>query len=429
MIKNQILVVDDENDIALLIKDILSDDNNEIFVANEKESALEILSTQNIDLVLLDIWLENQNDGLELLKIIKNKNSLTQVIMISGHGNIQIATDTLKLGAYDYIEKPFDSKKLKVLVRNALENQKLKKIIESKDALSERFIEIVGNSRIMHNVRNLSNEASKNESRVFLYGEIGVGKKLVSRYIHKNSIHANENFTLLNASNISIINNISAFLENYYGTIFFDEITDFPIYFQKSLLSFINYNHKNKFRIISSSSKKSLKDDLMFDQELFSRLSIININIPSLGERISDMRELCEHFVNYFVEFSHVKRKTFSEDAINKLQTYEWSRNVEQLKKTIEWILLYYNYENCNEIDARMLSPEILNKINKNAFNIEKILSMNLKDAREEFEKYYLAMQIKKNNYSVTRTAEIIEMDRSALHRKLKNLNLECELL
>ena len=429
MIKNQILIVDDENDIALLIKDILSDDDHEIFVANEKESALEILSTQNIDLALLDIWLENQNDGVELLKIIKNKNSLTQVIMISGHGNIQIATDTLKLGAYDYIEKPFDSKRLKVLVRNALESQKLKKIIESRDSLSEKFIEIVGTSRIMQNVRNLSNEASKNESRVFLYGEIGVGKKLVSRYIHKNSIHANENFTLINASNTSIIHNISEFLENYYGTIFFDEITNFPIYFQKSLLSFINNNHKNKFRIISSSSQKNLKDESLFDQELLSRLAITNINIPPLSERISDMNDLCEYFMNYFVEFSQVKRKTFSEDAINKLQTYEWSGNVEQLKKTIEWILLYYNYENCDEIDARMLSPEILNKINKNAFNIEKILSMNLKDAREEFEKYYLSMQIKKNNYSVTRTAETIDMDRSALHRKLKNLNLECELL
>jgi two-component system nitrogen regulation response regulator NtrX len=433
MKNSKILIVDDEDDIALLMKDILSDDNYEILIANKKEDALKILSESPIDLVLLDIWLENQNDGIELLKIIKNKNSLIQVIMISGHGNIQIATETLKLGAYDYIEKPFNSKKLKILVKNALEHQKLKKILENKDPLSEEFIQIIGSSKITQNIRNVAFEASKNESRVFLHGEIGVGKKLISHYIHKNSAHANENFTIINSSNTSIINNIPQFLENYYGTILLDEITNFPIYFQKSLLGFINsnFNSKNKFRIISSSSKKL--DDLMgenlFDQELLSRLSIKNIYIPSLRERIADIEELCNHFIDYFVKFSHVTSKTLTEDAINKLQTYEWNGNIEQLKKTIEWLLIYYNYEEKKEINAQMLNPELLNKINKNFFNIEKILSMNLKDAREEFEKYYLSMQIKKNNYSVTKTAEKIDMDRSALHRKLKSLNLECELL
>ena len=429
--KNQILIVDDELDIALLMKDILSDDDYNIMIANKKEDALEILSKHQIDLVLLDIWLENQNDGIELLKIIKNKNSSIQVVMISGHGNIQVATDALKLGAYDYIEKPFNSKKLKMLVKNAIEYQKLKNIIENKDPLSKKFIQIIGSSKIIQNIRNLAIEASKNESRVFIYGEIGVGKKLISRYIHKHSIHAKENFTIINSSDTSIINNISQFLENYYGTVLFNEIADFPMYFQKSLLGFINNNYKNKFRIISSSSKKNddLTDESLFDQELLARLSTTKINLPNLCERISDIKELCEYFVDYFIEFSHVARKIFTEDAINKLQTYEWGGNIEQLKKTIEWLLIYYNYEDSSEINARMLSPEISNKINKNVFNVEKILSMNLKDAREEFEKYYLAMQIKKNNFSVTKTAEKIDMDRSALHRKLKNLNLEYELL
>jgi two-component system nitrogen regulation response regulator NtrX len=429
--KSTILIVDDENDISTLIKDILSDENYEILISNNKKNTIDVLSKNHVNLVLLDIWLENQNDGLDLLKIIKSKNSSIQVIMISGHGNIQIATETLKLGAYDYIEKPFNSKKLKILVKNALEYQKLKNIVESKDFLSQKFIEIIGSSKAIQNVRNFSIEMSKNESRVLLLGEIGVGKKLIGRYIHKNSIHVNENFTIINSSDVSIINNIGQFLENYHGTIFFDEIMNFPVYFQKSLLSFINNNlYSNKFRIISSSSKKidNLIESNLFDNELFERLSIAQINIPSLNERISDIKELCKYFVDYFVEFSQVNRKIFTDDAINKLQTYDWSGNIEQLKKIIEWLLIYYNYNEDDKIDSQMLSPEIFNKINDNIFNVEKVLSMNLKDAREEFEKYYISMQIKKNNFSVTKTAEKIDMDRSALHRKLKSLNLENEL-
>ncbi len=356
-----ILIVDDEVDIAELIQDILSDEQYTIFIAHNRETSTKILSENKIDLVLLDIWIEGQNDGIELLKEIKNRNSSVQVIMISGNGNIEIATKSLKLGAYDYIEKPFNSEKLKTIARNCLENQKLKTALENKDFINNKYIEIIGESKIMQNVRNLALEASQNDTRVFLSGEIGVGKKLIGRYIHKNSHHCYENFTIINNSNHEIINNIWKFLENYHGTVFFHEIAEFPIYFQKNLLSIINAqnsSYKSTFRIISSSSKnpKSLIELNLIDGELYERLKIMYIEIPPLRNRISDIALLCEFFIKYFVEFSGVNDKVFSEDAINKLQSYDWDGNVEQLKKIIEWILIYHNFSEGNIINSLMIS-------------------------------------------------------------------------
>jgi two-component system nitrogen regulation response regulator NtrX len=430
-----ILLVDDEKDITDLIQDILHEKNSNyhITIANSFKDAEILINKFFFDTILLDIWLHNQNDGVELLKAIRERNKNTQVIMISGHGNIKIALQCIRIGAYDYLEKPFKSDKLRIVVKNALEVAQMKKTLSAQELLNDKFTKIVGKSKAISHIRILADEASSNNSRVFINGGGGLGKKLIGRYIHKKSHYKNDQFIVINSSNSIVNGNFRMLYHEFKGTVFLEEITNFPLHFQKSLLDFINSSQfhnsgKQEFRIITSNSR-NIQETIkagFFNQDLFNRLNAVTINVPALCNRIEDIPELCKFFINYFVELNHLSFKEFTEDAIYKLQQYDWPGNVTQLKSIIEWILMNNNHLKAQNIDSSRIAMNIFDN-NVNNFDTQKILQLQLKDARDEFEKYYLLFHLKRYSLSITKTADYIKMDRSALHRKLKSLRVDCE--
>ena len=434
-----ILLVDDEKDITDLIQDILHERNSNyhITIANSFKEAEILINKKNFDAALLDIWLHNQNDGVELLKAIREKNKNTQVIMISGHGNIKIALQCIRIGAYDYIEKPFKSDKLRIIVKNALEIAQIKKDLSAQELLNDKFTQIIGKSKAISHIRTIADEAANNNSRVFINGANGVGKKLIGKYIHKKSHYKNEQFIVINSSSSIVNGNFGMLYHEFKGTIFLDEITNFPLHFQKSLLDFINSNQfqnqfhtsgQQEFRIITSNSR-NIQETIkagFFNQDLFHRLNAVTINVPSLCNRIEDIPELCKFFINYFVESNHLLFKEFTEDAIYKLQQYDWPGNVAQLKSIIEWILMNNNHLKSQKIDSSKIAINIFDNSSNN-FDTQKILQLPLKEARDEFEKYYLLFHLKRHSLSITKTADYIKMDRSALYRKLKGLGVDFE--
>ncbi len=430
-----ILLVDDERDITDLIQEILYERNSNynITIANSFKDAETLIMNKSFDLALLDIWINNQNDGIDLLKIIKEKSKATQVVMISGHGNIKVAVQCIKIGAYDYIEKPFKSDKLRIIAKNALEIFSMKKAVYAQELLDNKFTQIVGKSKIMTQIREIADECAGNSSRVFINGGSGTGKKLIAHYIHKKSQYKNEPFNIINISS-SIINwNFGALYQVFRGTLFLEDITNFPLHFQKSLLDFINSNQFNskgqqEFRIITSNSQ-NIQETIkagFFSQDLFNRLNAVTINVPALKSRIEDIPELCRFFINYFVESNSLLFKEFTDDAMYKLQTYDWPGNVAQLKLVIEWIMMNNNHSKLKKIDASKITTNIFSN-NASNFDIQKILPFPLKEARDEFEKYYLLFHLRRNSLSISKTAEHIKIDRSSLHRKLKGLGIDFE--
>ena len=423
-----ILIVDDEKEITALLREIILEINPEydVIVANNYHNAKRLISEKRIDIALLDIWLENQSDGIELLKLLKIENPDSQAIMISGHGNISAALQSVKIGALDYIEKPIRSARLKIAVNNALNVLKLKNFVSKNEETENQFLEIVGKSKFSNELRSLSSELSSDNRRVFITGEQGTGKNFLAKYIHKLS----KQKKFLTITRDLYDSHRSEFLENgFNGTIYLKEVTDFPKNYQIELLQLINSSNQNNTRIISSTNKniEYATNAGFFDSELYLRLNTVKINMQNLNNRIEDIPDFCDFFVNYFVKINNSRAKHFSESAIYRLQNYQWHENIAQLKNVIEWILSAYSHKDSAEIiEPDMLSPTILHK---NIFNVERILPMLLKDARDEFEKYYLIFHLKRNNSSITKTAEAVGLDRSSLHRKLKGLGIECENL
>jgi two-component system nitrogen regulation response regulator NtrX len=427
-----ILIVDDEKDITDLITDILSDSKAgyQISVANSFENAKSLIENRNFSVALLDIWLDDQDDGIKLLELIKRKDKNTQVIMISGHGNIRIALKSVRIGAFDYLEKPFKSSKLRILVKNAIEFGKMTNILSREDRIEERYSEIIGSSDVILEAKKLIDQASRDETRVLLLGEPGTAKKNIARYIHKNSKYRDGFFNFITPH----ANNSRFLLPNQpEGTLYFEEIGKFSLDFQENLLEFLNESQFNsdgsgavhQFKIITSTSQDldELINKNQFNHDLYLRIKTAEIKIPPLRKRVSDIGALCESFINYFVDLKNLPRISLKKNAIYKLQNYEWPGNLDQLKSVIEWIMINNNQDGA-EVDANKI---ILDAFHGKGFSLEKTFAMDLKEARDEFEKQYLSFHLKKNNFSVTKTAEDVGMDRSALHRKLKNLGVTCE--
>ena len=446
---NKILIVDDERDIAELIKDILLDEKYEVLIcssredgtnkSNIKEDAFAMVKENNIAVILLDIWLVGQNDGIELLEKIKAEGSLKdiEIVMISGHGNIRAAVRAIQCGAYDYIEKPFRTDKLKVIVRNAFESNRMKAKINESNKINDQFIDLIGLCPKINEVRGLALKYAKTNSRILITGDEGSGKELLARFIHKQSAYAGGAFTVITHLHQIVVNNLE--IENLTGTIFIDEILQFPIHFQKSLLSFINklqFDNEKLYncRIIVSSSVdlEDVDPKNNLHQDLYNRINIIKIHMPNLNERIMDMDDLVDFFVRYFCTISDCTHKKFkfSECALLKLQSFNWFGGVKQLKSMIEWLLLNKNntMTDNNEIiiTSEMLIPEIFStQASSSPLDVGQLLKMNIKEAKDLFEKYYLQVHLKRAGGSISKAAEIVDMDRSALHRKLKYLNIE----
>ncbi len=463
MLKNKIsiLVVDDEIDICEMVAETLRDENYNALIATNYETAVDKLTNENITLLITDIWMNNDTTaGLKLLTFSQNNNPLIPVIMMSGHGNIETAVKAAKNGAYDFIEKPFKAERLILLVEKALQDRNLKlKVLDFELKESERMA-LIGSSTIFKNIKQKLNKIALTNSRALITGPSGSGKELIARWIHKKSNRGSFPFIVascatlsperveqvlfgwneLNSERKNSQSNIGLFEQANYGTLFFDEICDLPLQTQGKLVqaiqdqSFYKIGSNKKInvdvRIISASNKDllaSIQKGLL-REDLFYRLSVVPIEVPPLHTRGEDIIDLLNHFLNVLRKDFGSNILKFSSETLVILENYEWPGNVRQLKNTIEWLNIMYGNQKNLIILPSHLPPEILGYNKKETRNdITNQFSLSLKDARKAFEENYLKEQLKRFKGSIAKTSTFIGMDRSALHRKLKELNINID--
>ena len=448
-----ILVIDDNPDIRFLICNILKEQNfNVRSAANYDQAVLEI-NKKIPDLAIIDIKLDKTDkDGIDLLKLINKKNKLTPIIMISGHATVAIAVEAIRLGAYEFIEKPFSTEKIINYVNRALENAALK---QEKDIIENKLFhsfDLIGKSPSIIKIKKTIEKLSTSESRVLISGPTGSGKELVARKIHKNSMRSKEPFVILNAAllkentyekelfgeefddgNISF----GALERANKGTLLIDEVSEIPFETQANVLrvlidqKFKRLNGskyiKVNIRLISSTSKNlnNLVENNKFREDLFHRLNVVPIDLLSLSSRTEDIPLLIEYFKEKLSEINGVQQPMIDIKNDN-LYTYNWPGNVRELRNLVERLTILSANESKQDIsklmDDILLSSQTLDN---DKSRLEKTFSSPLKEAREYFEKEYLLTQLKKNHGNISKTADFIGMERSALHRKLKSLGIK----
>ncbi len=460
MLKNKIsiLVVDDEIDICEMVAETLRDENYNAIIATNFDLAVNIIKNENINLLITDIWMNNDaNAGLNLLSFSQNHDPLIPVIMMSGHGNIETAMKAAKNGAFDFIEKPFKAERLILLIEKALEDRKLKlKVLDFESKENERMT-LIGKSFTFKNIKQNLNKIASTNSRVLITGPSGSGKELIARWIHKKSNRASFPFIIASCATLSPerveqvlfgwnektdegnnnLSNLGLFEQANNGTLFFDEICDLPLQTQAKLVqaiqdqSFYKIGSNKKIsvdvRIISASNNNLIEfiKEGTLREDLFYRLSVAPIEVPPLNKRSEDIADLIVHFLNLLArDFGNNTLKLSSETLVI-LKNYDWPGNVRQLKNILEWLNIMYGKHKNFIITPLHLPPEILghNKEDEND-DISNQLSLSLKDARKIFEKKYLKGQLKRFKGSIAKTSTFIGMDRSALHRKLKELDI-----
>ena len=449
----EILVIDDNPDIRFLICNILEDQNFKVRSAANYDQAVVEINKRLPDLAIIDIKLDKPDkDGIDLLKIVNKKNKQIPVIMISGHATVQIAVEAIRLGAYEFIEKPFSKEKILNYVNRGLESASLKKekdIIENK--LFHSF-DLVGQSPSIFKVKKIIEKLSTTESRILISGPTGSGKELVARKIHKNSLRSKDPFVIINAAllkeqtyekelfgeefddgNISF----GALERANKGTLLIDEVSEIPFETQANVLRVLidqkfkringSKNINVNIRLISSTSKNlvDLVKENKFREDLYHRLNVMPIELSSLSSRTEDIPLLIDYFKNKLSEINGVQIPDI--DIKNdSLYTYNWPGNVRELRNLIERITILSSNESkqkINKIIDDVLNPASKNEDNKNI--LEHSLQAPLKEAREFFEREYLATQLKKHHGNISKTADFIGMERSALHRKLKSLGIK----
>ena len=451
--KHEILVIDDNSDIRFLICKILNDNNYTVRSAANYDQAINEINKKLPNLAIIDIKLDKgDKDGIDLLKLIMKLKKNTPVIMISGHANVQIAVEAIRIGAYEFVEKPFSTEKLLNYVHRAIESSNLKKEklnLESK--LFHSFDFIGQNSEILK-IKKTIEKLSLAESRVLISGPTGSGKELLARKIHKNSPRSESPFVVLNAALLqeekyekqlfgeeyedgSIDYGILESANN--GTLLIDEVSEIPLETQSSILRvLIDQKFKRingskdiyvNIRILSSTSKnlKKLVETKEFREDLFHRINVVPIHLPSLQSRMEDIPLLINYFKKKVSEINGVAEANIDTDN-GLLYSYSWPGNIRELRNLVERITILSLNE--NQKDTNKLLTEILNDSPKNIENQNKIMdtfSYPLKEAREQFEKNYLTSQLKKNKGNISKTADFIGMERSALHRKLKLLGIK----
>ena len=449
----EILVIDDNPDIRDLVSGILKDQNFNVRSAANYDQAVFEINKKLPDLAIIDIKLDKvDKDGIDLLKLVTKKDKFTPVIMISGHATVQIAVEATRLGAYEFIEKPFSKEKILNYVKRALESSQLKKeknIIENK--LFHSF-DLIGNSPSIVKVKKIIEKLSTSESRVLISGPTGTGKELVARKIHKNSLRSKEPFVIINAALLKESayekelfgeefedGNISfgALERANKGTLLIDEVSEIPYETQANVLRVLidqKFKRLNgskdinvNIRLISSTSKNlsELVKVNKFREDLYHRLNVIPIELASLSSRTEDIPLLITYFKKKLSEINGVQQSLIEINNDN-LYTYNWPGNVRELRNLVERITILTANEKKNDINK--LIEDILNpskSLDLNQNLLEKSFTSPLKEARKHFEKEYLLTQLKKNHGNISKTAEFIGMERSALHRKLKELGIK----
>jgi len=450
--KHEVLVIDDNFDIRNLISNILKEKNYDVREAANYDQASFEIDKKLPDIAIVDVKLDKgeNEDGIDLLKKIKKLTDLVPVIMISGHANVQMAVDSLKLGAYEFITKPFAAEQLLNFISRALESVSLKKEnFQLENKLFHSFDLIGTNSQILK-IKKLITKLSSTDSRILIFGPTGSGKELVARKIHKNSSRSREPFVVLNGALLQPDNyelelfgsengdgaiNYGFLEKAKNGTLLIDEVSEIPLDTQAKILrvlidqKFKRINGKKDIfvntRIISSTSK-DLKNEIAignFREDLYHRLNVVPIEIPKLNSRTEDIPLLIKYFQKKIAEINGMPEIDINiEDDL--LYTYDWPGNVRELRNLVERVSILSQNENQSNIGK--LLHEILNKnSSQDLENTNFSMSYPLKQARENFEKNYLLNQLKKNKGNISKTAEFIGMERSALHRKLKSLGIK----
>ena len=445
----EILIVDDNSDIRNILNDLIVDAGYRTRLAANYNQALNEIDKKMPDVAILDVKLDKgDNDGIQLLTHIKSKNTDVPVIMISGHANIEMAVNSLKHGAFEFVEKPFDKNRLLNFISRAVENLSLK--TQNKEYENKLFssYELIGQSKNIINIKDQIDKISVTESRIFINGPSGSGKELIARKIHKNSKRKNKPFVIINGA---LLDNNKYDLELFgeeksdgsisygalekanNGTLLVDQVSEIPLSIQSKILrvltdqKFKRVNGNNDINVdvrLICSSSKDLKQEIElgnFREDLFHRLNVFEINIKPLSERISDIPLLIKYFSNKISKGYNIKNLEIDENN-SYILNHNWHGNVRELRNLIERIAILQpdTQEKISNIIKESLKSGVINsKFSENS------LSVPLKEAREKFEKEYLSLQLKKFNGNISKTATFVGMERSALHRKLKGLGIK----
>lgn len=460
---NEILIVDDETDIRVLTSGILEDEGYQTREAANSTEALAAVESRRPNLVLLDIWLQGSElDGLGILKALKIDHPTIPVLMMSGHGTIETAVAAIQDGAYDFIEKPFKADRLILLVERAIEADRLRRENEELRLRAGTSNELVGTSQIIRDIKQSIDQVAPSNSRILITGPAGSGKEVVARMLHAHSRRAEGPFVVVNCATMSperfeielfgtenpeasedgnSPQKVGTFEAAHNGTLFLDEIADMPLETQGKIVRVLQEQIFERVggtarvevdvRVIASSTA-NLADEISagnFREDLYYRLNVVPLEVPPLSNRPEDIPALAEHFMERAAQTAGQTPLGFGADALAGLQTYSWPGNVRELRNVIERLLIMASGDPSGQIGIDMLPPEF-NTNAPVAGNMEtnmEIMGLPLRNAREIFEREYLIAQVTRFGGNISKTAEFIGMERSALHRKLKSLGVRNE--
>jgi two-component system, NtrC family, nitrogen regulation response regulator NtrX len=446
-----ILIVDDEKDIRELIGDILKDEGYTTRLAANSDDCMAEINAAAPSLMILDIWLKDSRmDGIDILKTVKRDNPDIPIVIISGHGNIEIAVAAIKQGAYDFIEKPFNIDQLMVVVSRAMETSRLRREnadLRRRDVTSS---EMLGSSPAFKALKSQLEKVTKSNGRVMLSGPAGAGKEMAARFIHTNSGRSTAPFISVSSATIEsdrmeevLFGRETAdrgiekgLLEQAHGgVVYFDEVAEMPLGTQSKILrvlteqQFTRVGGSDKVRVdlrVISSTSRDLRQEIAqgrFRQELYDRLNVVPISVPSLAERREDIPELTTAFIEMFHRTQGLPQRSLTAEAEAMLQTMQWPGNIRQLRNVIERVLILG--ESTGQIDARELpGQEAAADTGGRMVLGGAMATLPLREAREVFEREYLLTQINRFGGNISRTAGFVGMERSALHRKLKSLGV-----
>ena len=454
---DEILIVDDETDIRELVSGILQDEGYVTRTSRDADDALNAVSTRRPNLVFLDIWLQGSRlDGLQLLEAIKQQHPDLPIVMISGHGNIETAVSAIKKGAYDFIEKPFKADRLVLVAERALENSRLKREVRALKQLAPQPSALVGHSPSINQLRLTVEKVAPTNSRVLIVGPSGSGKELAARTLHGLSSRAQAPFLVINAaamtpermetelfgteaSDGAQERKIGALEEAHGGSLFIDEIADMPRETQNKILrvlvdqTFQRVGGSARISVdvrIVSSTARNIEADIVsgkFREDLYHRLSVVPVRVPPLAERREDIPDLVLYFMEQISVATGLPKRVIGEDAMAVLQSHDWPGNVRQLRNNVERLMILAGGEPDAVITASMLPQDGGSMVPAmpNGNGGEQLMGLPLREAREVFEREYLVAQISRFGGNISRTAEFVGMERSALHRKLKALGID----
>ncbi|MEI8143908.1 MAG: sigma-54 dependent transcriptional regulator [Alphaproteobacteria bacterium] len=450
-----ILIVDDEADIRDIVAGILDDEGYRTRTARNADEALTAIAARRPNLIFLDIWMQGSRlDGLQLLDVVRTQHPDLPIVMISGHCNIETAVSAIKRGAFDYIEKPFKTDRLLLIAERAIETSRLRREIRELRQISGQATDMIGASVAMNQLRQTVERVAPTNSRIMIFGASGAGKELTARSIHTASARASGPFVVINAATITpermetelfgtdsanpASRKVGALEEAHGGTLFLDEVADMPRETQGKILrvlveqSFQRVGGTAKVQVdvrIIASTARDIQSEIAegrFREDLFHRLAVVPIRVPPLSERREDIPLLVDHFVELISLASGLVPRKVGPDAMAVLQSHDWPGNVRQLRNNVERLLILAGGAPDAVIDVSMLPSDVGSAVPTMPAGQggEHLMGLQLREAREEFERQYLVAQISRFGGNISRTAEFVGMERSALHRKLKALGI-----